>query len=95
MTTQFAEHEEAILNTHMSHIQENAALLTAEGALLAHVQRPGATAADAERYAAALEEILAQREGLIYHLRARMAQWAAAADEAGTARPWQERARAT
>lgn len=64
-----AEGEDAFLIMHMSNIQENAELLTKEGALLAQVQRPGRTADDIDRYATALEEILEQKEDMILDLR--------------------------
>jgi hypothetical protein len=71
--TALFEEEEAILNTHMSNIQENAELLTMEGDLLAEVQLPGRTAEDIEQYATALEEILEQKEDMIIGLRKQMA----------------------
>ena len=66
------EQEENILKTHMSNIQENAELLTLEGALLAEVQLPGRTSEDIERYACTLEEILEHKEDMITSLRNQM-----------------------
>jgi kinesin family member 2/24 len=64
--------EEAILSTHISNIQENAELLTLEGALLAEAQLPGRTSEDVERYLIALEEILDHKEDMILSLRRQM-----------------------
>jgi kinesin family member 2/24 len=66
------EEEEAILAVHISNIQENAELLTLEGALLAEAQHPGRKAEDVERYLTALEEVLDHKEDMILTLRQQM-----------------------
>lgn len=63
---------EAILSTHISNIQENAELLSLEGALLAEARLPGRTPEDIDRYLTALEEILDHKEDMILGLRRQM-----------------------
>jgi hypothetical protein len=70
--TAFKQAEEAILSTHINNIQENAELLSLEGALLAEAQLPGRTSEDIERYLTALEEILDHKEDMILSLRRQM-----------------------
>lgn len=67
--------EEAILSTHISNIQENAELLSLEGALLAEAQLPGRTTEDIEQYMTALEEILDHKEDMILRLRRQMVEF--------------------
>lgn len=61
------EEQESLLNTHMGAIQENAELLTEEGAMLAAIQNEDSTSI--EQYVSRLEEILAQKAQTISTLR--------------------------
>ena len=63
---------ETILSTHIRNIQENAELLSLEGALLAEARLPSRTSEDIERYLTALEEILDHKEDMILNLRRQM-----------------------
>ncbi|KAG7393703.1 hypothetical protein PHYPSEUDO_004466 [Phytophthora pseudosyringae] len=65
------EEQESLLNTHMSAIQENAELLTEEGAMLASIQNDDS--ASIEQYMSRLEEILAQKAQTISTLRRQLA----------------------
>lgn len=68
------EEQEALLNTHMTAIQENAELLTEEGAMLAAIQDDAnGDYADLEQYVSRLEEILAQKAQTISTLRRQLA----------------------
>eukprot|EP00941_MAST-03F_sp_MAST-3F-sp1_P006288 g6288.t1 len=55
------EKEENLMNSHMANIQENAALLTEEGALLAKVQGQDVVDYDIDEYTIRLEEILTRK----------------------------------
>lgn len=63
------DEEEALLNTHMSVIQENAELLTEEGRLLQHIQGEDVVDYDIDAYAARLDEILERKQELIVLLQ--------------------------
>mmetsp|Transcript_15273 Transcript_15273/g.15409 ORF Transcript_15273/g.15409 Transcript_15273/m.15409 type:complete len:575 (+) Transcript_15273:126-1850(+) len=63
------DEEEALLNTHMSVIQENAELLTEEGRLLQHIQGEDVVDYDIDAYAARLDEILERKQTLILLLK--------------------------
>ncbi|KAE9050525.1 Diatom spindle kinesin-1 [Phytophthora rubi] len=65
------EEQESLLNTHMSAIQENAELLTEEGAMLAAIQNDDS--ASIKQYVSRLEEILAQKAQTISTLRRQLA----------------------
>ncbi|KAG6609394.1 Diatom spindle kinesin-1 [Phytophthora cinnamomi] len=65
------EEQESLLNTHMSAIQENAELLTEEGAMLAAIQNDDSASID--QYVSRLEEILAQKAQTISTLRRQLA----------------------
>ncbi|ETI43553.1 hypothetical protein, variant 3 [Phytophthora nicotianae] len=65
------EEQESLLNTHMGAIQENAELLTEEGAMLAAIQNDDS--ASIEQYVSRLEEILAQKAQTISTLRRQLA----------------------
>ncbi|CEG42895.1 kinesin-like protein [Plasmopara halstedii] len=65
------EEQESLLNTHMGAIQENAELLTEEGAMLAAIQNEDSTSI--EQYISRLEEILAQKALTISTLRRQLA----------------------
>eukprot|EP00644_Phytophthora_capsici_P000067 jgi/Phyca11/503516/fgenesh2_kg.PHYCAscaffold_4_\ len=67
------EEQESLLNTHMSAIQENAELLTEEGAMLAAIQNDDS--ASIEQYVSRLEEILAQKAQTISTLRRQLAAY--------------------
>ncbi|KAF4322940.1 hypothetical protein BBO99_00003164 [Phytophthora kernoviae] len=68
------EEQETLLNTHMTAIQENAELLTEEGAMLADIQNDASgDAANTEQYISRLEEILAQKAQTISTLRRQLA----------------------
>ncbi len=62
------ELEEALLNQHMSNIQEHAEMLTEEGKLLQHVQG-GVTEEEMDEYAIQLAEYLDRKEILISKLQ--------------------------
>jgi len=66
------EEEEALLNAHMNVIQENAELLTEEGALLQQVQGDGVVDYDLDMYTLRLDEILARKMELIGDLRGKL-----------------------
>jgi kinesin family member 2/24 len=63
------EDEEALLNSHMTVIQENAELLTEEGRLLQAIQGDDVVDYDIDAYAARLEQILDRKMDLIVALR--------------------------
>jgi kinesin family protein 2/24 len=63
------EQEEALLNLHMTNIQENADLLSAEGQLLHSVQRDDVSDQDIEDYVNTLEKILDAKEDMILALQ--------------------------
>ncbi|KAL3666550.1 hypothetical protein V7S43_008179 [Phytophthora oleae] len=67
------EEQESLLNTHMSAIQENAELLTEEGAMLAAIQNDDSASID--QYVSRLEEILAQKAQTISTLRRQLAAY--------------------
>lgn len=67
------EQEEAVLNLHMSNIQENAELLTEEGKMLQAVQKDNVTKEEVAEYAATLEAILDRKEDMILALQDRLA----------------------
>mmetsp|Transcript_4095 Transcript_4095/g.8719 ORF Transcript_4095/g.8719 Transcript_4095/m.8719 type:complete len:98 (-) Transcript_4095:108-401(-) len=56
------EEEEALLNRHMTVIQETAELLTEEGRLLQGIQGDEVVDYDIDAYAARLEEILVRKQ---------------------------------
>lgn len=64
------ELEEALLNQHMSNIQEHAEMLTHEGKLLQSVQ--GANEDEIDEYAIQLAEYLDRKEILIYRLQQKL-----------------------
>lgn len=66
------EQEEAMLNLHMSNIQENAELLTVEGKLLQDVQGENSTDDDIDHYVSSLEKVLDQKENMILTLQERL-----------------------
>jgi kinesin family protein 2/24 len=63
------EHEEQMLNLHMTNIQENAELLTTEGSMLQAVQKGNVSEEDIAEYVTALESILARKEDMIVALQ--------------------------
>ncbi|KAH7479480.1 hypothetical protein PRIC1_008975 [Phytophthora ramorum] len=68
------EEQEGLLSTHMNAIQENAELLTEEGAMLAAIQNDATgDSASIEQYVSRLEEILAQKAQTISTLRRQLA----------------------
>ena len=67
------ELEEALLNQHMSNIQENAEMLTHEGKLLQSVQ--GASEDEMDEYAIQLAEYLDRKEILIYKLQQKLGEF--------------------
>mmetsp|Transcript_11589 Transcript_11589/g.20452 ORF Transcript_11589/g.20452 Transcript_11589/m.20452 type:complete len:250 (+) Transcript_11589:381-1130(+) len=66
------ELEEALLNQHMSNIQENADMLTQEGRLLQTVQGNDITDEDMDKYAITLAEFLDRKETLIQTLQSKL-----------------------
>eukprot|EP01041_Mallomonas_annulata_P005439 gene5439-10911_t len=66
------DEEEALLNTHMSVIQENAELLTEEGRLLQRIQGEDIIDYDIDTYAQRLDEILERKLALIVLLQKRL-----------------------
>jgi kinesin family protein 2/24 len=66
------EQEEAMLNLHMSNIQENAELLTVEGKMLQNVQGENVNDADIEQYVSSLEKVLDQKENMILALQEKL-----------------------
>jgi kinesin family protein 2/24 len=66
------EQEEAMLNLHMSNIQENAELLTVEGKLLQDVQGENSTDDDIDHYVSSLEKVLDQKENMILALQEKL-----------------------
>ncbi|GMI34520.1 hypothetical protein TeGR_g10034 [Tetraparma gracilis] len=70
---QIFEDEEALLNMHMSIIQENAELLTAEGKLLQQVQ--GNEDYNIDQYANQLEQILERKSELIATLGGKLSKF--------------------
>lgn len=71
------EEEEALLNMHMSVIQENAELLTEEGRLLQQIQGDDVQDYDIDAYADRLDEILQRKQALIDVLRDKLAAFKA------------------
>jgi kinesin family protein 2/24 len=71
------EEEEALLNLHMSVIQENAELLTEEGRLLQQIQGDDVQDYDIDAYADRLDEILRRKQALIDVLRGKLAAFKA------------------
>jgi kinesin family protein 2/24 len=71
------EEEEALLNLHMSVIQENAELLTEEGRLLQQIQGDDVQDYDIDAYADRLDEILKRKQALIDVLRDKLAAFKA------------------
>jgi len=69
------EDEEALLNSHMNVIQENAELLTEEGRLLQQIQGDDVVDYDIDAYAARLEQILDRKLLLITKLRQQLASF--------------------
>ena len=67
------ELEEALLNQHMSNIQENAEMLTHEGKLLQSVQ--GASEDEMDEYAIQLAEYLDRKEILVYKLQQKLGEF--------------------
>ncbi len=70
------EEEEALLNLHMSIIQENAELLTEEGQLLQKIQQQGVDSdfePDYDSYATRLDQILEKKQELINVLQTKLA----------------------
>jgi hypothetical protein len=67
--------EEALLNQHMSNIQENAEMLTQEGKLLQKVQAGGLSEAEMDEYAIQLAEYLDRKEVLIYKLQSKLTEF--------------------
>ena len=59
------EEEEALINLHMSVIQENAELLTEEGRLLQRIQGENVVDYDIDAYAERLDQILERKMSLI------------------------------
>lgn len=66
------EHEEDLLNTHMSNISESAQLLTEEGKMLQMVQRDEVTPDDIDAYVSRLEEIIERKTELIEQVELKM-----------------------
>lgn len=66
------EHEEDLLNTHMTNISESAQLLTEEGKMLQMVQRDGVTPDDIDAYVSRLEEIIERKTELIEQVELKM-----------------------
>ena len=69
------EEEEALLNMHMSVIQENAELLTEEGRLLSLIQSTEIADYDIDAYAARLDSILTRKAELIDQLRHKLTRF--------------------
>ncbi|KAG5175498.1 P-loop containing nucleoside triphosphate hydrolase protein [Tribonema minus] len=69
------EKEEALLNMHMSVIQENAELLTEEGRLLQQIQGDDVVDYDIDAYAARLSEILDRKMQLTAMLKLHLGQF--------------------
>jgi kinesin family member 2/24 len=67
------ELEEALLNQHMSNIQEHAEMLTHEGKLLQNMQ--GANEDEIDEYAILLAEYLDRKEILIYKLQQKLGEF--------------------
>jgi kinesin family protein 2/24 len=67
------ELEEALLNQHMSNIQEHAEMLTHEGKLLQNVQ--GAGEDEIDEYAIQLAEFLDRKEILVYKLQQKLGEF--------------------
>lgn len=68
------DREEDVLNTHMGFISKNAKLLSQEGIMLQEIQKENVSDDDLDRYAAALEDILDQKEDMILELQAQLKQ---------------------
>jgi hypothetical protein len=69
------ELEEALLNQHMSNIQEHAEMLTQEGKLLQTVQANGLSEEDMDNYAIQLADYLDRKEVLIYKLQSKLVEF--------------------
>jgi kinesin family protein 2/24 len=72
---QVFELEEALLNQHMSNIQDNAEMLTKEGKLLQKISSGSQNNDVMDNYAIELAEYLDRKEALIYKLQGRLKQF--------------------
>jgi kinesin family protein 2/24 len=69
------ELEEALLNQHMSNIQEHAEMLTEEGKLLQSIQPKVSSEEEVDDYAIQLAEYLDRKEILIYKLQGKLGEF--------------------